>query len=304
MNQATEKIRNKAIKDTTPRQYLIKLYCYLLKSLDFFILNDLNKILNDPSQFVQTNINEIIIHTTAGNADSWEQAKKQFSFLDIEKSRNEDLLKITDLMLLEFINICLGIIKDINVKIYWNINYKLKNSYNGFKYLIFQNEKTKLIINELLEISENFLFFYDKSEYMLFPSEQKILLENINNSTFSEMVYLYKGSKTFLEKENNFSAIAKKCFFLFNKNDKKYRDLFLKYFNKEKLDNLSRECNGYFRHSVTDPGDKEKSSEWDSFDENKRIEIMNETFSVYLFILSLLRDNNLIDEFVSSLNNN
>ncbi|MDE6289720.1 MAG: hypothetical protein K2L64_03050, partial [Ureaplasma sp.] len=52
-------------------------------------------------------------------------------------------------------------------------------------------------------------------------------------------------------------------------------------------------CDGYFRHSKNDNNESKKyTKEWNELSNDEKNLIMKTTISQYLFILSILRDNN------------
>lgn len=61
-------------------------------------------------------------------------------------------------------------------------------------------------------------------------------------------------------------------------------------FNNKFYEKLQRENNGYFRHTLEDSGDKEKTKEWISFNENEKLEIVNQKLIIYSFILAIIEN--------------
>lgn len=66
-------------------------------------------------------------------------------------------------------------------------------------------------------------------------------------------------------------------------------------------------CQGYFRHTPNTKNDNptlsQYSKEWLSYKDNpkKKLQIMNDIFSIYLTILTILKNANLLDDFLSKL---
>lgn len=183
-----------------------------------------------------------------------------------------------------------------------NQDYDISNIYN-FWFRSFETSN----INDLLKICNYYSYYFDIENKQLIKTEEKYQLDNIKIKTLSQLMYLYNSSKDMLSKECYFSYLAKKIFFIFDKNKIKYKDLIANFLKDAKINQLRQEINGYFRHNDQDPGQQKMpnsdysfSQQWKQLSQEQKEQIMKETIPIYLFILSILRNNNLIDEFEQS----
>lgn len=164
----------------------------------------------------------------------------------------------------------------------------------------FKNE-VKDIFN-MIKVSENYGFIFDEKNKLLLNSLIKNNLEQIKIQSFTKLIYKYQMQLTYFEKVGTFKEICIQVHSILekaksdSKENKEIHTLILKYFTKENINKWQRECN-HFRHSETDSStDKDYMSDFYSFDDKEKIIFMNERIQVYIFIISILRINNLLSD--------
>lgn len=138
---------------------------------------------------------------------------------------------------------------------------------------------------------------FDWTNFCIIRNEQKWLLDDINNINISNIVYNFKKAESIDEKYIYFSYFAKIMYSFFSnkKRFNKWHEVLEKYFTPTHINNLSGQCNGYFRHNKNDKKNKlnKYTEEWNTFDDEIKNKIMKTTLSQYLFILSILKDSNI-----------
>ncbi len=207
------------------------------------------------------------------------------------KKEYYDFYKLKEFEIILFINTLLDILFNLEVTIKKDklpLHIILDEKYKGF------NDNWDLF-NEYFQTCKDILRYYsiefnDKTLNFEF-SEQKLMVENINNKKVFDFVYDYRKSNNFNEKFNIFSSFAKNYIYglLNNRKKFKYEQSLIGSILKD-FDKIKRECNGFFRHSINDSGSTDETKKWNLYSEEEKIQIMNETLSIYLFILSYLRD--------------
>ena len=304
MNTELLKIKEKIIKETPSKVYLDK----LLEEIILFI----HWISSFPNQWPYKEIHNdflrLIRHESIFNAYS---AKEFFHFVEkkySELNNNGDINTSKK---------CFRKKKTANEV----AKNKPNNEENYINYLNFYIEFLFKIINtlkiqeikkedryinfwadfqELIKNIEYYSYKFDYKNKNIVPSESLLLLENISFYPLNEIVYKYRSSMDLEEKHSYFSSLAIKMLCLFKK-DSDCRKALEKYFSNEILNNFKKECNGYFRHSKGD-SENETTKEWMDFTNEKKIKIMDETLNFYLFALSILRTNELLEKFENNFN--
>ena len=158
----------------------------------------------------------------------------------------------------------------------------------------FSGNEFSAIVGSLNESEYYFIDFEPQKGFEF--SDEKYLIDVIEDEKLSSLFYLYKNSKNFNEKENHISAICKKLVFLFSDKDSPSTYNFIK--SKIGIDKAQIICgrmHGYFRHTENDSNGAE-AIEWATFDEGKKLVICDETFIDLLHILASLRIKDLLPE--------
>lgn len=199
---------------------------------------------------------------------------------------------------LKYLNISLAIFREIT-----NFKYRIRGVYDqDIEVNLFEELSDDKTYNELQWFKKELSIFNLKfnDEFFLVDSiEHNELLKNINFDKLNNVVYRIKSSLSLETKEESMLMLAKNMLHVIEKKSK-YRNVLDKFLNKNFLDNLGRECNGFFRHNIQDSGDKECTQKWIDFENQEKEEIINKTLTYYLSILAILRDENMIDDFIQS----
>lgn len=226
-------------------------------------------------------------------------------YLDENEINIDELIFLSNVMIELIFSLTTTIIdnedKEIQIS-FWQIISEDQN-------IIKPNEQMNNFISGFetcIEILKFYSLRFNQDTLTIERTEQGLLIDNINSNNISNLVYEYKKANNFDEKYKNFCFFAKEYIYPLLNNSKKFKneqEIIKKFIDD--FNNLKNECNGYFRHSPNDSGATEKSKYWDSLENNEKIKIMNETLSVYLFLLSILRDHNfdinfLTNEFVKN----
>ena len=156
--------------------------------------------------------------------------------------------------------------------------------------------------DELIKNIEWYSYKFDKKNNNIVATESFLLLENIFVEPLNKIVYKYKSSINLEDKESIFADLAKRMLHVLEQNSK-YRKALKTYFTDDLLDQYKKECNAYFRHASSDLKNNKLTEIWVKFTSDEKIDIMNKTLNVYLFILSVLRTENLLERFEDSFNN-
>lgn len=156
----------------------------------------------------------------------------------------------------------------------------------------------KSIFSVLQKVAPYFgyeLKYDEKSGIELIETNLDNLLSTLsseNTMQISELIKKCLITEQLVDKLSYMSQIAIKMSKYLAKNNNIYKNYFInnnifieKYYNC-----LSRENNGYFRHDSEDSGDKEKTKEWNEFDDNTKIKIINEKIIIYSFILAMIEN--------------
>lgn len=136
---------------------------------------------------------------------------------------------------------------------------------------------------------------YIKDKKIIVMSEQKKLIDYINNPTLYERFLNFNKSSNILEKETIIRNIVIDYCYIFTDSSKSAKEfeVLSKYFKKDFLEKIKRENNGYFRHSIKDVGDSQKTKEWLSLSDDEKIEIMNERIIIFIASIAILKHNGL-----------
>lgn len=301
-------IKNKILEFRTSEDYLLRLIKLYVNKLIY--INHRNNNLfyyGISSIFVEQSANNIVDFLNINIANILElngiNLFDEISSLDL-KSKNLTLKTLTPEQNLDFVNILIQI--DDVIGSYLDKN-RFFDEFIREEYEYWFQNFTNTHIENLLKTSTYYSYYFDENNKELIKTEEKYQLDNINIKALSQLIYLYNSSKDILSKECYFSHLAKKIYFIFNKHNPKYRDLIIIFFKETKISQLEQEINGYFRHSYKDPGqqkipnlDYSFSEKWRKLSKEEKEKIMKENMPVYLFLLSILRNNNLIDEFEES----
>ncbi len=132
---------------------------------------------------------------------------------------------------------------------------------------------------------------FNEEEFIVEDITQHVILEKLKFDKLSNQVYRIKSSIDLNSKIESMSQFAKYMWSVLNDKEKKISGII---FNNKWLNTLKGECNGYFRHSISDTDDEKKkklTNEWLSFSPEKKNEIIEKTLKIYLGILSILDEN-------------
>lgn len=165
-------------------------------------------------------------------------------------------------------------------------------------------ENTHAKFKIYIETLKHFSLDYDEEYKQIISTEHYELIKNIDIINLNNLVYKIKSSENLSDSHTEMSFLAKHMYFILEKNSKFRKKDYLKIFTNDFLDTLKRECNGYFRHGINDSGhDPAMMQKWENMTIIEKKLKINTTLTHYLAILSILRDNGEIMEFMESFHN-
>ncbi|MGL5358085.1 MAG: hypothetical protein ACRC9U_03465 [Metamycoplasmataceae bacterium] len=251
------------------------------------VINNIEKLIDFCYYKYSNNIDEIIYKISGGafgySSSFFEEIKK---FLDIKKE-----IFLFDEKNLKYLNILWETLKKIEI---FHISC-YKKLFNVWEQAFIYSEKHFSAVYSSIWEAKYYLLEFDVEKGFQFK-EEKYLIDIIDNKTLSSLFYLYKNSKTLEEKENNISAICKKTIFLFQRKDSPDTyELIKSKIGEKETKNFCGKMHSYFRHTSNDSSGPE-AQEWAKFNNDKKNEIMEETFVDLLYIIALLRINRLLPD--------
>ncbi|MGL5520198.1 MAG: hypothetical protein ACRDBR_02065 [Metamycoplasmataceae bacterium] len=259
---------------TTPYEENYKNYISLYLLSNFPFLNS-EKVLES---FIETLNKE---YNFSSNSN---KKKKKFKYENNEIINQESILINRSNILLEIIfnskadviNIFNSSKKEMSfIQIFNEFESKFKITFNSYKdWLLHYN----------MQIN---------SQNQLVCSIEKNLIDKIDNQNIETIIWSFNSSKSINNKENIMSSFAIKMLGFMNN---EFKTCLEKTYKKEFLKQIKRECNGYFRHTIIDGTDKELSNNWNKFNENEKLLIMNKTISIYLCFLATLKEEGFLED--------
>lgn len=273
--------------------FLLKVYEVLHKLLGYFnilcIIENNKIVMNNKILFCdynKENCSEIICDVSVG-----------------KYSELADYLSICEIKHINHNNVYDNLLKLIYI--YNNVDlYIFNNLQNNTKYIKklkiynwLQLQKNKNIAtyigtwNSLIKWApyHGYEFKFSDKGLELLDDNMDNILSSISSEPISTLIKNCLIETNFQTKETYMSKIAIEMAHYLNTNGK-YKIYFVdeNIFTSKFYKNLERENNGYFRHTLKDSGDKEKTEEWINFNENEKLEIINQKLIIYSFILAMI----------------
>ena len=140
-----------------------------------------------------------------------------------------------------------------------------------------------------VEILKDYSIIFENKQFRI--GETLFFLKNISFTPLNELIYKYYGSIEVSEKRDNLQSLCIKTLHIL-KRDSVYSESLKDYFSNNQINTFREQCNSW-RHS---PADSKKSLK----KKQASIKEMNKIISLYLFIFSILRENDLLKEFEKS----
>ena len=305
-------MKEKNLIETSPEFYLDALFNKIKSFLEW--INDISnqscsnkkafnkflRLIKDHSSFKAASLKDFFDTIETNFYDINDEKKYDLSIDDFNKLNDEmenlskdDLNKLNNKKQENFIN-CLNFYIEFLFEIISDSDFKFISFDN--KYIVFVED-----FNEMIKIIEFYPYKFDSNIKNIVPTEHFFLLENIFVEPLNKIVYKYKSSINLEDKESIFADLAKRMLHILEQNSV-YRKVLKKYFTDDFLDHHKKECNAYFRHASSDLKNHKLTETWVEFTAYEKIDIMNKTLNVYLFILSVLRTENLLERFEDSFN--
>ncbi len=292
MNKILEKIKKDNLNEETICIFLERFTNFIydkLKNLDKYVSSS-HEI--ELTQHIKQNIQNLThFYYNSIDKDLWNWIKNntiEYSQYDFEY----DTQNISNY--LHFLNVFLSIFKEITNNfvisvrdVYHDISVECKL----YEYLL-KNANFTFEFNNFKNALKEYNLCFNEEEFIVENIIQHEILEKLKFDKLSNQVYRINSSIDLDSKIESISQLAKYMWSILNDKEKKISGIF----NNEWLNTLKGQCNGYFRHSISDTNDEKKkkfTKEWLSFSSEKKDKIIEKTLSVYLGILSILDENEL-----------
>lgn len=253
------------------------------------VLYDVNKIVDKVTLSDTNNINSFQYYISKRINSS---IVKQ---LDIDKITDNETLLIFLNAYLNLLKSFLDFLNNMNCKIPVSVISKIRDEYDSSN------------IKNLLNCLPYKNFNFNKMTFFVTSQMENFQLEMLNEEKLNKHFQDFLSSTNIYEKEEKMHFFSNKIADTLNqlKNDKKEK--IEKYFNKEDIKNFILMCQGYFRHlknqKLDNPLLSKYSDEWLSYENNPKmkLQIMNNLFSIYLTILTILKNADLLDDFLKNI---
>ena len=253
------------------------------------VLYDVNKIVDKVTLSDTNNINSFPYYISKRINSS---IVKQ---LDIDKITDNETLLIFLNAYLNLLKSFLDFLNNMNCKIPVSVISKIRDEYDSSN------------IKNLLNCLPYKNFNFNKMTFFVTSQMENFQLEMLNEEKLNKHFQDFLSSTNIYEKEEKMHFFSNKIADTLNqlKNDKKEK--IEKYFNKEDIKNFILMCQGYFRHlknqKLDNPLLSKYSDEWLSYENNPKmkLQIMNNLFSIYLTILTILKNADLLDDFLKNI---
>ncbi|MBQ5501022.1 MAG: hypothetical protein IIT81_02270, partial [Mycoplasmataceae bacterium] len=137
------------------------------------------------------------------------------------------------------------------------------------------------VIPYLLEALEHKGLCVDKNTFTIYDKNDKVLTQLLDEEKMTEYYQEFLFAKTIKEKEKIMNFLSNQILETFNayKNDNCIKE----YFGEKALSKILEKCNGYFRHTIRDDGQKTKdvTEEWSKLNDLEKEKIMKNMLSIY-----------------------
>lgn len=140
-----------------------------------------------------------------------------------------------------------------------------------------------------VKILKDYSIIFENKQFRI--GETSFFLKNISFTPLNELIYKYYGSIEVSEKRDNLQSLCIKTLHIL-KRDSVYSESLKDYFSNNQINTFREQCN-LWRHSSADSKKSLKKKQ-------ASIKEMNKIISLYLFIFSILRENDLLKEFEKS----
>lgn len=287
MNKILEKIKKDTLNKWTICKFLEKFTNFIydkLRNLDEYVSSSREKELK---QHIKQNIQNLThFYCNSIDKDLWNWIKDNtinpFDY-DAENISNY----------LHFLNVILSIFKEItNNFVIRDVYHDISVEYKLYEYLL-KDANFTFEFNNFKNALKQYNLCFNEEEFIVENIIQHEILEKLKFDKLSNQIYRIKSSIDLNSTIESMSQLAKYMWSVLNDKEKKISG---RIFNNEWLNTLKGQCNGYFRHSISDTdseGKKKFTNEWLSFSPEKKNEIIEKTLKIYLGILSILDENEL-----------
>lgn len=246
-------------------------------------------------------INQIVYRITLGDTNKIEEFQKT---VYKRLFKNEDYKEDIDVLIM-ITNIHLNLLK----------NFLDLIRKEGILYDYIQKEYEDSIIPYLLNcLKDKNLCFTEKS-FFIYNKNEDIQMQLLDEDQLNKHFKGFLSSTTITDKEEKMNYFSNKIADFLNnsKKGKKYWSYIEQYFNEQDIKRFCLMCQGYFRHTPKESNKEQYydnnqiltnySKEWTSYKNNleKKLQIMNNIFSIYLTILIILKNANLLDDFLKNI---
>ena len=199
------------------------------------------------------------------------------------KNDTNSLIMIANIylcLLKEFLNFVKNKNNDIN---------SIENDINEFY-------TNSICIPYLLEALEHKGLCFDENTFTIYDKNDKVLIELLDEEKMTEYYQEFLFAKTIKEKEKIMNFLSNQILETFNayKNDNCMKE----YFGEKALSKILEKCNGYFRHTIRDDGQKTKdvTEEWSKLNDLEKEKIMKNMLSIYITVLTILKNDGKLEE--------
>lgn len=169
-----------------------------------------------------------------------------------------------------------------------------------------ENDYKNSVITYLLNMLKGKNIYFDEKNFFISDklqhSQECLLDEEKINKIYNNFLL----AETITEKENIIDGFSNKMAETLNKlkNDSNMSKIMSEYISKNTITQIIQMTHGYFRHTSKNEQNIDVSdctNKWSSFDDQEKLKRMNILFSMYLTILIILKNNNLIDDFLKTI---
>ncbi|MBQ5543676.1 MAG: hypothetical protein IIT97_01905, partial [Mycoplasmataceae bacterium] len=130
----------------------------------------------------------------------------------------------------------------------------------------------------------------------IYDKNDKVLTELLDEEKMTEYYQEFLFAKTIKNKEDIMIILSTKILETFNayKND----DCIKEYFGEKALSKIVEKCNGYFRHTIKDNGQRTKdvTEKWSKLNDLEKEKIMKNMLSIYITVLTILKNDGKLEK--------
>lgn len=159
-------------------------------------------------------------------------------------------------------------------------------------------------IQSLLESIKYKGLRFNKKSFFICSDDKDMQLKLLDEKKLNEYFHGFLSTTSIVKKTSEIITLSCVMGPILNELKKVENSVISEYFNKGDLTRIILKCQG-FRHldkNDSNPEILKFSSEWLSYKPETKLQIMDNMFSIYLTILTILKGANLLDEILSKLN--